>query len=56
MDGSGVLYDPNGLDREELKRLVSGRSTVDHFDKSKLTEGGFFVSVNDTDITLPSGK
>lgn len=53
VDGSGVVYDPLGLNREELMRLVQSRSTVDKFDKSKLSEGGFLVSIDDNNIKLP---
>ncbi len=31
VDGSGVLFDPNGLDREELVRLANLRIPVDNF-------------------------
>eukprot|EP01104_Vermistella_antarctica_P019825 TRINITY_DN802_c0_g1_i1.p1 TRINITY_DN802_c0_g1~~TRINITY_DN802_c0_g1_i1.p1 ORF type:complete len:1140 (+),score=371.06 TRINITY_DN802_c0_g1_i1:186-3605(+) len=55
VDGSGVLYDPAGLDRVELVRLANNRQTVGSFDRSKLGEGGFYVSINDRDITLPNG-
>lgn len=56
IDGSGVIYDPNGLDRTELTRLAKERVMVEKFDTAKLNEGGFFVSVNDTNITLPHGE
>ncbi|KNC51381.1 NAD-specific glutamate dehydrogenase [Thecamonas trahens ATCC 50062] len=56
VDGSGVLYDPNGLDRTELERLARGRLMGEAFDQSKLSEGGFFVNVDDTDVTLPNGE
>jgi len=36
IDGSGVLADPAGLNREELIRLAKLRSPVGNFDKSKL--------------------
>lgn len=55
VDASGVLYDPNGINRQELKRLAELRSPVDQFDNSKLSKDGFFVSVNDKEITLPDG-
>jgi glutamate dehydrogenase len=55
VDGSGVLFDPLGLDRAELNRLANLRKMVIHFDKSKLSPQGFVVSVDDVDITLPDG-
>jgi len=55
VDGSGVLYDPNGLNREELRALAKRRTMVENFDRSKLSPGGFFVHVNDRNVTLPDG-
>ncbi|KAH9959226.1 hypothetical protein BC827DRAFT_1214973, partial [Russula dissimulans] len=36
IDGSGVLTDPAGINREELVRLAKFQVPVEHFDKSKL--------------------
>lgn len=55
-DGSGVLYDPQGLNREELIRLARKRVTVEQFDRNMLSQQGFFVSVNDRDVLLPDGE
>jgi glutamate dehydrogenase len=55
VDGSGVLYDPNGLDRTELKRLAENRVPICNFHKGKLSEQGFMVLINDLDVTLPDG-
>jgi glutamate dehydrogenase len=63
VDGSGVLYDPLGIDRTELRRLADARLMVREFDRSKLSAfdvasgngGGFFVDVNDREVTLPDG-
>ncbi|AQZ10169.1 GDH2 (YDL215C) [Zygosaccharomyces parabailii] len=55
LDGSGVLCDPQGLDKVELLRLARERKMVSHFDKNKLGSNGFFVSVDDRDAMLPSG-
>lgn len=55
VDGAGVVYDPAGLDRQELIRLAHLRSTIDNFDVEKLGEGGFKVLVHEKDITLPNG-
>ncbi len=56
IDGSGVIYDPKGLNRKELHRLAKKRCCVNEFDQSKLNAGGFFVSIDDRDITLPDGE
>ncbi|EJD34372.1 NAD-dependent glutamate dehydrogenase [Auricularia subglabra TFB-10046 SS5] len=56
IDGSGVLADPAGLDREELRRLARKRVMVSHFDKSKLSKDGYLVLVEDQDVKLPSGE
>lgn len=55
VDGSGVLADPNGLDKAELLRLAGERKMIDNYDKSKLSKDGFVVLVDDQDVTLPDG-
>jgi len=57
VDGSGVLFDPAGIDRAELVRLASNwpRLPVEKFDRAKLSPGGFLVLVSDTDVRLPDG-
>ncbi|KAJ3275114.1 NAD-dependent glutamate dehydrogenase [Terramyces sp. JEL0728] len=55
VDGSGVLYDPKGIDRAELLRLAESRLMIINFDKSKLSEKGFLISTEENDITLPDG-
>jgi glutamate dehydrogenase len=55
VDGSGVLYDPNGLDRPELVRLAQNRVPVANFTRGKLSAQGFMVLINDLDVTLPDG-
>jgi glutamate dehydrogenase len=55
VDASGVLFDPEGLNRKELVRLAEQRQTAEHFNRSLLSKGGFFISVNDREITLPDG-
>jgi glutamate dehydrogenase len=51
------LYDPEGINREELSRLAKARVMIDKFDKSKLSPKGFKVLVNDAaPITLPNGE
>jgi glutamate dehydrogenase len=56
VDGSGVLYDPEGINREELFRLARKRLMIEEFDKSGLSKNGFFVSINDKEVTLPDGS
>lgn len=53
IDGSGVLADPAGLNREELIRLAKLRVPVAHFDKSKLGKDGYLVKVEEHDVKLP---
>jgi glutamate dehydrogenase len=56
VDGSGVLVDPNGLDRSELLRLAKERKMIVNFDISKLSKDGYRVLVEDSNVTLPSGE
>ncbi len=53
IDRSGVLADPHGIDRVELVRLAKLRVPVSHFNTSKLSEDGYLVRVEETDIKLP---
>jgi glutamate dehydrogenase len=55
VDGSGVLYDPNGIDRPELLRLATGRKMIDTFDVARLGPDGFRVLVSEVNIRLPDG-
>jgi len=56
IDGSGVAHDPLGLDRAELVRLARARIPIANFDRSKLSQNGYLVRVEDTDVVLPSGE
>ncbi|CAN6674685.1 NAD-specific glutamate dehydrogenase [Trichomonascus vanleenenianus] len=56
VDGSGVICDPQGLDRAELVRLAKARQMVSNYDISLLSSVGYRVSVDDKDIKLPSGE
>jgi glutamate dehydrogenase len=53
IDGSGVLADPVGINREELVRLAKARKMVSHFDLSKLSKDGYLVRIEDQDFKLP---
>ena len=56
VDGSGVLADPNGLDKEELVRLAKKRAMISHYDISKLSKDGYRVLCEDNNVTLPNGE
>jgi len=56
VDGSGVLYDPAGLDRVELGRLAQRRAPVKEFSRSFLGQSGFLVTVDEANVTLPDGS
>ncbi|KAJ9063692.1 NAD-dependent glutamate dehydrogenase [Entomophthora muscae] len=56
VDGSGVLYDPHGIDRPELLRLANGRLMISAFDVSKLSADGYRVLVDERDVRLPTGE
>ncbi|KAI0016948.1 NAD-specific glutamate dehydrogenase-like protein [Xylariomycetidae sp. FL0641] len=56
VDGSGVLVDPNGIDKDELLRLARERVMISHFDASKLSKDGFRVLCDENNITLPNGE
>lgn len=56
MDGSGVLVDPQGLNRDELIRLAKKRAMISEFDTSKLSSAGYRVLVEDNNFQLPSGE
>ncbi len=40
--GSGAVYDPEGIDREELSRLIL-KDNIDKFSPEKLHQGGFIL-------------
>ena len=56
IDGSGVLYDAEGLSRKELVRLARARKMVEHFNTKLLSPRGFLVTVKENDIILPDGE
>ncbi|KAI1328480.1 NAD-specific glutamate dehydrogenase [Xylariaceae sp. FL0255] len=56
VDGSGVLVDPNGIDKQELLRLAKARTMISQFDTSKLSENGYRVLCEDSNVKLPSGE
>jgi len=46
-DGSGSAEDPNGLDHEELLRLVARSAPVREFDRNKLSSAGRLATLDD---------
>lgn len=56
VDGSGVLADPNGINREELIRLAKKRAMINQFDLSKLSKDGYRILCEDNNVTLPNGE
>jgi glutamate dehydrogenase len=56
IDGGGVLYDPEGLDRGELTRLARAGSDSSGFDEARLGPKGFKVGVADRNTKLPDGS
>lgn len=56
IDGSGVLYDPEGINRKELVRLARARKMVENFNRSLLSPQGFLVTIKDRDVVLPDGE
>jgi glutamate dehydrogenase len=55
VDGSGVLYDPVGIHRDELQRLAAARLMISHFDTRLLSPQGFRILVEDVHVRLPNG-
>jgi glutamate dehydrogenase len=53
VDGSGVIHDPEGLNRDELIRLAKARKMINHFDTSKLSAKGYRVLIEENNIKLP---
>ncbi|KXS12524.1 NAD-dependent glutamate dehydrogenase [Gonapodya prolifera JEL478] len=55
VDGSGVIFDPDGLNRTEIDRLATKRQMINFFDVSKLGPKGFRVLVDETNVQLKDG-
>ena len=56
VDGSGVLVDPQGIDKDELIRLAKNRVMIGQFDLSKLSKSGYRVLIDETNVKLPNGE
>lgn len=55
VDGSGVLYDPRGLDPKALRLLAKARKPVGAW-KGPLSRGGFLLRTEDRQTRLPDGR
>lgn len=55
VDGSGVLFDPKGINREALTELCHKRLTISEYN-GPLNEGGYKVLTTDVNFKLPSGE
>lgn len=56
IDGSGVLFDPNGLDRQALRSLAKKRQACAFFPTDRLSNQGFLVKTTDNNVVLPQGE
>jgi glutamate dehydrogenase len=56
VDGSGVLCDADGIDREELLHLAQKRQMVCNFNVARLGPRGFRVLIDERDVRLPGGE
>lgn len=56
VDGSGVLADPHGLDKDELIRLAKKRAMIIEYDLTKLSKDGYRVLCDDSNVKLPNGE
>ncbi|MFA6568433.1 MAG: NAD-glutamate dehydrogenase domain-containing protein [Victivallales bacterium] len=56
VDGGGVVFDPQGLDRRELGRLATQKLDSSNFDESKLGPSGFKVKTSDRDVRIKDGS
>ena len=56
VDGSGVLFDPEGIDRKGLGDLVKRRVMTVEFDRKLLSSKGFYVSIDDKELVIPDGS
>jgi len=55
IDGSGVLFDPEGIDRAQLLKLAEARRPVSGFPRRRLSPRGFFVGADEREVLLPDG-
>lgn len=57
VDGSGVLYDPLGINRAELTRLATERKMINNYNMTAapLSAKGFRVLIEEKNVVLPGG-
>lgn len=60
IDGGGVLFDPEGLDKQVLRKIAFARNSSPRINSSgfpleKIGENGFFIAVGSKNVTLPDG-
>lgn len=56
VDGSGVGYAKDGLNRPELVRLAKARLPIAHYNRELLGPEDFVIPIEQLDITLPDGS
>lgn len=56
VDGSGVAFDPSGLNRRELRKLAKKRVMIENFDRTLISEKGFLVTTQEKNSVLPGGE
>lgn len=60
IDGGSILFDPQGLDKKELRKISFSRNSVPRvntigYPQEKLSPQGFSVPLDATNVTLPDG-
>ena len=61
VDGGSILFDPEGLDKKELRKIAFMRNSNPRtnslgYPASKLSKNGFQVPLMGTNMTLPDGR
>jgi glutamate dehydrogenase len=49
VDESGVIYDPSGLNKDILHKLIEKKQTIENYD-GKLSKNGYLVKVGDENV------
>lgn len=55
VDATGVLYDPEGLNKEGLLYLCENKYDIDHYNLP-LSAQGYKVLLDDQNVVLPDGS
>lgn len=53
VDGAGVVFDRDGLNRAEITRLANNRQMISNFDITKLSKNGFRILIDETNVKVP---